>query len=103
MRPWVLATAITSRLILKFRGTSGSSLGGQMADADIRPMSLGEVLDRTFQLYKNHFWLFAGITALPFSLLLIAQIAVAAMSSVPARAPVAHTASFSPGLVGGMV
>jgi hypothetical protein len=74
-----------------------------MADADIRPMSLGEVLDRTFQLYKNHFWLFAGITALPFSLLLIAQIAVAAMSSVPARAPVAHTASFSPGLVGGMV
>jgi hypothetical protein len=74
-----------------------------MADADIRPMSLGEVLDRTFHLYKNHFWLFAGITALPFSLLLIAQIAVAAMSSVAAKAPAAHTAPFSPGAVGGMV
>ncbi len=74
-----------------------------MADADLRPMSLGEVLDRTFNLYKNHFWLFAGITALPFSLLLIAQIAVAAMSSVAAKAPAAHTAPFSPGAVGGMV
>src|ERR1700722_10155370 len=74
-----------------------------MADADIRPMSLGEVLDRTFNLYKNHFWLFAGITALPFSLLLIAQIAVAAMSSVAAKAPATYTPPFSPGLVGGMV
>jgi Membrane domain of glycerophosphoryl diester phosphodiesterase len=74
-----------------------------MADADIRPMSLGEVLDRTFHLYKNHFWLFAGITALPFSLLLIAQVAVAAMSSIAAKAPLAHTPPFSPGAVGGMV
>jgi len=74
-----------------------------MADADLRPMSLGEVLDRTFHLYKNHFWLFAGITALPFSLLLIAQIAVAAMSSVAAKAPATYTPPFSPGLVGGMV
>jgi hypothetical protein len=74
-----------------------------MADADIRPMSLGEVLDRTFNLYKNHFWLFAGITALPFSLLLIAQVAVAAMSSVAATAPATHTPPFSPGAVGGMV
>ena len=74
-----------------------------MADADIRPMSLGEVLDRTFHLYKNHFWLFAGITALPFSLLLIAQVAVVAVSSVAAKAPATHTAPFSPGAVGGMV
>jgi hypothetical protein len=74
-----------------------------MADADIRPMSLGEVLDRTFNLYKNHFWLFAGITALPFSLLLIAQIAVAAASSVAAKAPVAQAPPFSPGAVGGMI
>jgi hypothetical protein len=74
-----------------------------MTDADLRPMSLGEVLDRTFNLYKNHFWLFAGITALPFSLLLIAQIAVAAMSSVAAKAPVTDTPPFSPAAVGGMV
>jgi len=36
-----------------------------MAEVDLRPMTLGEVLDRTFHLYKNNFWLFAGIIALP--------------------------------------
>lgn len=28
----------------------------------LRPLSLGELLDRTFQLYRNHFLLFVGIT-----------------------------------------
>lgn len=37
-----------------------------MAAVDLRPMSLGEVLDRTFSLYKSRFWLFAGIAALPY-------------------------------------
>jgi len=32
---------------------------------DIRPMSLGEVLDRTFSLYKNNFWVLAGIITVP--------------------------------------
>ena len=36
-----------------------------MASADLRPLSLGELLDRTFTLYRNHFWLFVGIMALP--------------------------------------
>lgn len=30
---------------------------------DLRPLSLGEVLDRTFSLYRSRFWLFAGIAA----------------------------------------
>jgi hypothetical protein len=30
----------------------------------LRPMSLGEILDRTAQLYRTHFALFAGISAL---------------------------------------
>ena len=30
---------------------------------DLRPMSLGEILDRTAQLYRNNFVLFAGIAA----------------------------------------
>lgn len=42
-----------------------------MAEADLRPMTLGEVLDRTFNLYKNNFWLFAGIIALPLLVNLI--------------------------------
>jgi hypothetical protein len=42
-----------------------------MADADLRPMTIGEVLDRTFRLYKNSFWLFAGIMTLPYLVLFI--------------------------------
>ena len=36
-----------------------------MTTVDLRPLSLGEVLDRTFTLYRSHFWLFVGIMALP--------------------------------------
>ena len=74
-----------------------------MADADLRPMTLGEVLDRTFQLYKSNFWLFAGITALPFSLLLIAEVAIAAVGSLGAKGSATHAPALSPGALGGMV
>ena len=30
---------------------------------DLRPLTLGEILDRTFSLYRSRFWLFAGISA----------------------------------------
>jgi Membrane domain of glycerophosphoryl diester phosphodiesterase len=36
-----------------------------MQRIDMRPMSLGEVLDRTFTLYRENFMLFVGISALP--------------------------------------
>lgn len=49
-----------------------------MDNSDLRPMSLGEVLDRTFTLYRNNFWLFAGIMSLPLLLLLIYQTGLAA-------------------------
>ena len=32
---------------------------------DLRPLSIGELFDRAFVLYRRHFWLFVGITALP--------------------------------------
>jgi len=32
---------------------------------DLRPLSLGEILDRTFSLYRRYFVLFIGIAALP--------------------------------------
>ncbi len=32
---------------------------------ELRPLSLGEILDRSFTLYRRHFWLFIGIMALP--------------------------------------
>ncbi len=31
-------------------------------DVELRPLSLGEILDRTFQLYRGHFLMFAGIS-----------------------------------------
>lgn len=39
---------------------------------DLRPLSIGELFDRAFVLYRRHFWLFVGITAVPgvFALLI---------------------------------
>jgi hypothetical protein len=36
-----------------------------MQDLDLRPLSLGEILDRTFSLYRRNFLLFVGIIAIP--------------------------------------
>jgi hypothetical protein len=33
--------------------------------AEMKPMSLSELLDRTFTLYRNRFWLFCGIMVIP--------------------------------------
>jgi len=40
----------------------------------LRPMSLGELLDRSFFLYRKHFALFVGIIALPYLLVLAFQL-----------------------------
>jgi hypothetical protein len=50
-----------------------------MAAIDLRPMSLGELLDRTFTLYKRNFWLFAGIVSLPYLLLLVVNVGIELM------------------------
>jgi len=36
-----------------------------MTQLDLRPLSLGELFDRAFVLYRRHFWLFVGLTAVP--------------------------------------
>jgi hypothetical protein len=41
-----------------------------MAEFELRPLSLGEILDRTFTLYRRNFVLFLGITAIPQLLVL---------------------------------
>jgi hypothetical protein len=71
-----------------------------MANVDLRPMSLGEVLDRTFTLYRERFLLFAGIAALPQLLLLLFRFGVLAVTRVSAGS--AATAP-SAGLIGGAV
>jgi hypothetical protein len=40
-----------------------------VAALDLRPLSLGEILDRTFSLYRRHFLLFFVITVLPCCLI----------------------------------
>jgi hypothetical protein len=57
---------------------------------NLRPSTLGEILDRTAQLYRRNFWLFAGIGALPMGTIiaiavlggvLLAAVAVAAKTA----------------------
>jgi hypothetical protein len=59
-----------------------------MAKVDLRPMTLGEVLDRTFTLYKGNFWLFAGIVAIPDLLVVIFSVFYA--SSLVSELPAAN-------------
>ena len=57
-----------------------------MADLDLRPLSLGEVLDRTFSLYRQHFALFVGITAIPQLFLLALNLFNTVSRTVPRTA-----------------
>jgi len=62
-----------------------------MPGLDLRPLSLGEVLDRTFSLYRRHFLLFLGITAIPQLLILglnLAQTLLTKMPALPQTPPV---------------
>jgi len=55
-----------------------------MANLDLRPLSLGEILDRTFSLYRRNFLLFIGITAIPQLLILAMNLAGTLLSAAPA-------------------
>ena len=62
--------------------TYGAPLPGSNAAAELplatvaalRPLSTGEVLDRTFVLYRSRFWLFAGIGMLPAGILTLSAL-----------------------------
>ena len=45
-----------------------------MTALDLRPLSLGELLDRTFFLYRRNFFLFTGIAAIPYSLFFVVNL-----------------------------
>ncbi len=83
---------------------------------ELRPLSLGELLDRTFTLYRNHFWLFVGIMALPQFVIVILSLLLqrfmspflavpASSGSPPAPAEMARILGgfFFGALVGGVV
>ena len=56
-----------------------------MAALDLRPLSLGELLDRTFFLYRRHFLLFIGIAAVPYIVILVPVLAGLILYGLPAH------------------
>ncbi len=76
--------------------------GEQHRQFELRPLSLGEVLDRTFALYRSHFWLFAGISMIAAAVNVVGQgISLAAaqkmaghMALPPATTPAAALMRF---------
>jgi hypothetical protein len=52
----------------------------------LRPFTLGEILDRTAQLYRRNFLLFAGVAAVPTAAILVVLIPFIGMIAVPIRA-----------------
>jgi hypothetical protein len=75
--------------------------GELMANVDLRPMTLGEVLDRTFTLYRENFLLFVGIASLPYLVLLIFNFGTLLLGrgTVYGKAPTLA----SPGMLGGFI
>ncbi|MGA2754409.1 MAG: hypothetical protein ABSE53_11635 [Terracidiphilus sp.] len=50
----------------------------------LRPSTLGEILDRTAQLYRRNFWLFAGVAALPIAIIIaVSALALGTVFAVP--------------------
>ena len=62
-----------------------------MSTLDLRPLSIGELLDRTFSLYRRHFILFVGISAIPQLLVLALQLVQIVLT--PAQEAVARPAA----------
>ena len=62
----------------------------------LRPSTLGEILDRTTQLYRRNFWLFAAVASLPIAIIIaVSALAFVAILAVPGLKS-AGDSSFSP-------
>ena len=75
-----------------------------MAEWELRPLSLGEILDRTFSLYRQNFLLFLGITAIPHLFTLGLNLAQLMLVKAPVLRPHAQQLQTrAPGLGGGFL
>ena len=78
-----------------------------MEPVELRPLSLGELLDRTFRLYRDHFWLFVSIMAIPAAFSIPSQVLLlifqGSMFSSAAQAPDRPPSIPSPGIIIGGV
>jgi hypothetical protein len=67
---------------------------GAFMTLDLRPLTLGELFDRAFMLYRRHFWLFVGIAAVPGVFALLMSLAQQGIQS--AMVPIANPAAPDP-------
>jgi len=74
-----------------------------MPELDLRPLSLGEILDRTFTLYRRNFLLFFGITALPQLLVLGFNLCEVLLAGRPGTPRVMSGTVIGLGIIGGLV
>jgi hypothetical protein len=75
-----------------------------MATLDLRPLSLGELLDRTFSLYRRHFLLFLGIVGIPYLLLFgIAILSGLFFYGFPGRGAVPSAVQIAGAVIGGIL
>jgi hypothetical protein len=59
--------------------------------ASLRPLTTGQLLDRTFQTYRQNFLLFAGISALPHAFLLVIQLSTLGVAGESAGIRTGHS------------
>jgi hypothetical protein len=74
-----------------------------MPELDLRPLSLGEILDRAFTLYRRNFLLFFGITALPQLLVLGFNLCEVLFFGRPGTPKVMSGSTIALGVVGALV
>ncbi len=55
--------------------------------SSLRPLTTGQLLNLTFQTYRQNFILFAGISAVPRACLLVMQLCILAVVGLPGKAP----------------
>jgi membrane-anchored glycerophosphoryl diester phosphodiesterase (GDPDase) len=63
---------------------------------ELRPLSTGEILDRTFTLYRRYFLLFLGISAIPYILVLAVNMTRAFLVSGATSRSIQATLSLKP-------
>lgn len=67
----------------------------------LRPMSTGEILDRTFSNYRHNFKLFAGIAAIPAAILLVCKLLFILVGAADSWTPVAPNTGIAVSGTGG--
>lgn len=63
---------------------------------DLRPLTLGELFDRAFTMYRRNLWVFVGITAVPAVLALAATLMMQTAQMLTMRSAVTSAAASAP-------